>query len=377
MLCALVVCTALAATDGSTGPSATADDLAAYQEARSRAGRDADAQVKLALWCEARGLKAERLSHLAAAILTDPSHAAARGLMGLVAYGGRWERPEAVGERVKADSELAAKLAEYNARRDAIAATAEAHWHLALWCEREGLARGRRPFRHRRPARPVPRRRLAEARLRQQGRPLDHRGPARRRACRGPRPEARRQAVARPAGAVSRQARQSPHPTRGRTALAKVDDPYAVPSVWAVFGVGDAAHQTVAVQVLGQIATPRSSRALATLAAFSPSAGVRRAASEMLAYRDVREYGGYLLDMARDTIRYKADTDGRRRRPDPPHLLIEGAQFNIQEVFDRPIASVLDRDGPPRPRGRRGDRLGRQQPGRPGRRHGARRATSP
>src|SRR5690349_15624255 len=39
-------------------------DLATYEAARARAGQDADAQVKLALWCEAHGLSAERLKHL-------------------------------------------------------------------------------------------------------------------------------------------------------------------------------------------------------------------------------------------------------------------------------------------------------------------------
>ena len=44
--------------------------------AKAKAGQTADAQVKLALWCEAHGLTAERTRHLALAILSDPTNAA-------------------------------------------------------------------------------------------------------------------------------------------------------------------------------------------------------------------------------------------------------------------------------------------------------------
>ena len=54
-----------------TSPS---DALAQYQERRDKVGRTPDDQVRLALWCEAHGLPAERLKHLALAVLTDPSH---------------------------------------------------------------------------------------------------------------------------------------------------------------------------------------------------------------------------------------------------------------------------------------------------------------
>ena len=69
------------------------------------------------MWCESHGLTSERIKHLALAVLADPKNATARGLMGLVAYGGGWETPEKVSEKVKADDALTAKLAEYNGRR--------------------------------------------------------------------------------------------------------------------------------------------------------------------------------------------------------------------------------------------------------------------
>ena len=61
----------------------------AYEQARKDAGRDAAAHVRLALWCESHGMSAERMKHLAMAVLYDPSNALARGLMGLVAYQGQ------------------------------------------------------------------------------------------------------------------------------------------------------------------------------------------------------------------------------------------------------------------------------------------------
>src|SRR4051812_28693068 len=103
-----------------SSPAPSADDLKAYESASARAGRDPRAHVELALWCERHGLDVERTRHLAMAVLIDPDHAAARGLLGLVKHEGKWQAPEKVGERIRADQALASKLAEYNARRDAL-----------------------------------------------------------------------------------------------------------------------------------------------------------------------------------------------------------------------------------------------------------------
>jgi hypothetical protein len=57
----LLICAGLL---GSSPPDPTD-----YQAAAARAGRDAGAHVKLAVWCEAHGLDAERLKQLAALAL--------------------------------------------------------------------------------------------------------------------------------------------------------------------------------------------------------------------------------------------------------------------------------------------------------------------
>ena len=117
-------------------PEAPAPEVRrAYEEARATAGRTSEDQVRLALWCEAHGLTRERLNHLAVAVLADPTNATARGLMGLVAYKGRFQRPEAVAEKAQADP----ILAEYDARRIKAPYTAEGQWSMGIWAEEHGL----------------------------------------------------------------------------------------------------------------------------------------------------------------------------------------------------------------------------------------------
>lgn len=106
---------------------------------KASAGRDADSQVKLALWCEANGLEREKLKHLAVAVLTDPANALARSLMGLVEYQGKWTRPEAVAEATKTDVAAADLAIEYKDRRLKAPVKVEAQYKLALWCIEKGL----------------------------------------------------------------------------------------------------------------------------------------------------------------------------------------------------------------------------------------------
>ncbi|MHB1561454.1 MAG: hypothetical protein ACYC61_28735, partial [Isosphaeraceae bacterium] len=162
------------------GPATAARQDPAQRPAADHARRDsaAQAQVKLALASEARGMDAERTRHLARAVLMDPANAMARGLMGMAAFGGRWSSPEGISRQIRDDEVLTAKLAQYESRRaevlrtagrlldrDAIEAAlrqyrdeyelyvkarheelvqrrekaARAHMGLALWCEQEGL----------------------------------------------------------------------------------------------------------------------------------------------------------------------------------------------------------------------------------------------
>ena len=115
-------------------------DLTAYEQARAQVGRDADAQVKLALWCEAHGLTAERIKHLTLATLIDPSHAAARGLLGVISHDGKWHASRGRSARMRpADPARRGILQEYLERRVKARDTADDQWKLALWCEQNRL----------------------------------------------------------------------------------------------------------------------------------------------------------------------------------------------------------------------------------------------
>ena len=109
----------LAVLGGDASPSPR--DLQTYEALKVKAGKDPQAQVKLAVWCEAHGLDAERLKHLAQAVLADPANATARGLLGLVPSAVAGNRRRQIAERVKADDDRAAGLAEYNGRRARLA----------------------------------------------------------------------------------------------------------------------------------------------------------------------------------------------------------------------------------------------------------------
>jgi tetratricopeptide (TPR) repeat protein len=138
MLSMVLVCLSLiAAVDD--GGSSTPKDLSAYEAAKTQAGHDAKAHVRLALWCEARGMSAERMKHLAMAVLYDPSNSLARGLMGLVAYQGKWARPEAVGREIENDPAYRDLIREYLERRAHTARKPDAQARLGTWCEQKGL----------------------------------------------------------------------------------------------------------------------------------------------------------------------------------------------------------------------------------------------
>ena len=262
------------------------DALAAYHDLVKRSGGDADTQVRLALWCEASGLGPERLKHLALAVLTDPGHATARGLLGHVAVRGRWRRPEDLDELLRGDTQFSAALAEYDVRRDRMEDTADAHWRLALWCEQKGLeAEAWAHFAavtRREPAREAAWRRLGYTR---------HHG-------RWMRPEQ----IAAETSALEAQRKADRHwkPLLSRwkwalkedsrrawaeAKLAGVTDPRVVPAIWEAFAGGGPDDQGRAARLLAQVDGSSATRALALLAVFGDSAEIRRVATETLARR--------------------------------------------------------------------------------------------
>jgi hypothetical protein len=323
--------------EGVGPPTDPAADRAAYESARKAAGRDAAAQVRLALWCEAHGLSAERMKHLAAAVLSDPSHALARGLMGLVAYGGKWERPDEVSRQVQEDPRRKALMQEYLQRRARTPDKADDQWRLALWCEQNGLKDQAIVQYHtvlrRDPTREPAWRRLGFKKV--GGRWVKPELQAEQKQ------EAEQQAKAnkhwRPLlekWGLALASRDKARRAEAETALAGVTDPRAVPMIWAVFVPRGPEGQKVAVRLLGQVDSPGSSRALAVLALMSRAAEVRREAAELLKRRDPRDFAPLLIGLIRDPIKYEV------RRVNGPGsqgvLLIKNPEVNVRRLYSPP-----------------------------------------
>jgi hypothetical protein len=343
MLAATLACLALTLLGPAPTDAPTAEDRAAYEEARSKAGRDADAQVRLALWCEQHGMPAERLKHLTLAVLADPAHAAARGLLGLVQDSqGHWVRPEALAEKIRRDATLAAALAEYNQKRARLGrdAGSDDHWKLALWCEENGLEAESRAHLaaviRLDPSRDAAWRRLGYKKA--DGRWTTDAQLAAEKAERDAQERAdkhwRPWLLEGKAALARREARD-----RAEALLATLRDPRAVPSVWSVFVAGKSPDPARAVQLLGQIDAAASSRALAALAAFAPDESTRRAAAETLRGRDPREFAPLLIGLLSREVRYEVRPVGGPGSPGA--LFVEGQQFNVQRLYSPPAMPAI------------------------------------
>ena len=334
MISALIVaCGLVSASPAEANPSES--ELASYRSAKAEARRDPDAHVRLALWCERHGMPAERLRHLMIAVLADPSHATARGLLGLVADADRWRKPAEVEERVQADTDLAAKLAEYNGRRATAAETADAQWELAVWCEQNGLdaeaTAHLTAVTRLDPGREAAWKRLGykkhggrwrtEAQVTAEAEEVEAQKEADRRW--GPLLAEARANLARDGSRAEAEA-----------FLAGVDDPRAVPSVWRAFGKGGEADQARAAQLLGQIDAPSASRALVALAVWSRSAEVRRVAGETLVRRDPREYADLLIGLIRRPIRFEVKPVAGPGSPG--ELLVAGEKVDRRRFYIPP-----------------------------------------
>ncbi|AMV39995.1 polymorphic toxin-type HINT domain-containing protein [Planctomyces sp. SH-PL62] len=316
-------------------PRAPAADRAAYEEARTRAGRDADAQVDLALWCEARGLAAEKTTHLTRAVLIDPDHARARGLLGYVRHEGRWMRPDGVSRAVEESPESQALLREYLDRRTRTSDDADDLYKLALWCEEKGLSQPMVAHLRRvvqlDPGREGAWRRLGFKKV--SGRWIDPEAEAEIKAARVAQEQADK--AWKPRLEKLRNALGSKEKTRRAEAqaeLAAIDDPRAAAMVWQVFARGgDERRQRIAVDVYSRMDAPAASTALALIAVFSPHAGIRSDAATLLLRRDPREYAGLLAGLIQDEIKYKIKpVEGPGSQGE---LFVQGRDENVRRRY--------------------------------------------
>jgi tetratricopeptide (TPR) repeat protein len=341
MCFALILTATLGAFADEPPASSSKPDFTAYNEAAAKAGKNADAQVHLALWCEAHGMTAERVKHLSLAVLYDPANTLAHGLMGLVAYHGKWAHPDEVSREVLDDPERKARIKEYLRRRVELKERADDHWKLALWCQQNGL-KDQASVHLRRVVQLDPKRESAWKHLgfKKMGghwvKP-DEAAAAK--------IEAQRQKRAnehwRPILERLRTGLQSKDASRraeAEKALAQITDRRAVPMVWATFGRGNASLQQVAVQVLGQIDDASASRSLVMLAVFSGSPGVRRKAVETLRRRDAREFAGVLIAMIKKPVKYKVKQVGGPGQPGELFIFGQGSTPNLRRLYSPPAA---------------------------------------
>jgi tetratricopeptide (TPR) repeat protein len=344
MLSAVILAASLGALSDDALSTSSKPDLAAYNEAVAKTGKSADAQVRLALWCEAHGMSAERLKHLAMAVLYEPSNVLARGLMGLVAHEGKWERPEQVSQAIQNDPARQARINEYLKRRAESKDRADDHWKLAVWCEQNGL-KEQADAHLREVLRLDPKRESAWKRMgfkRVGGRWIK---PAEAAAAKA---EALHQKKAnehwRPILERLRAGLQSKDGARraeAEKALAQVTDRLAAPMVWATFARGNAPLQKVAVQVFGQIDDPTASRSLVMLAVFGGSGDVRRLATETLRRRDAREFAGLLIAMIQRPIKYTVKKVGGPGQPGELLIKGQGSTPNLKRVYSPPPAPSI------------------------------------
>jgi hypothetical protein len=324
---------------GADDAAVTRPSLETYRAAQAKAGKNGEAQVKLALWCEAHGLSAERLKHLSLAVLYDPGNTLARGLMGMVAHGGKWERPDQVSRTVQDDPAQKARLREYLERRAKAADRAEDQWKLALWCEQNDLKPQATAHLYRvlqlDPSRETAWRHLGFKRI-------------------GGRWDKPERVAAVKAEAID-QHRADKHwkpilesivhglasKDKARRAgaeqtMVSVHDPRAVPTIWILLAQGSAHDQELAVRLLGQIDAPGSSRALALLAVRGRSAHVKTVAVRVLKERDPRDFAAVLIAMLRDPIKFEVQpVDGPGSQG---QLVIKQKDVNIKRLYSTPSA---------------------------------------
>ena len=304
----------------------------AYEALRAKVGRDAGSQIDLALWCEAHGLEAQRVKHLATAVLLDPTSVMARGLLGLVEDQGKWRQPEAIASEVKSDVAHADLMAEYNGHRVRTPIKPDAQYKLGKWCVDKGLiAESRAHFATVLRADPN----HAEAR-----KALGFKKSGRRWTTEDQLAAEKSEMEAQKAADKVWDAKleklrdglagsPSKHAAAVRD-LALVDDPRAVPSIVRTFAAREP-MQTVAVQLLGQIDSRDASRMLAVLALDSRNAEVRRHASETLRRRDPREWADLAIARIRPKIKYEVKPVGGPGSPGV--LFVEGERTNLQRIY--------------------------------------------
>jgi hypothetical protein len=123
--------------------------------------------------------------------------------------------------------------------------------------------------------------------------------------------------------------------------MATITSPRAVPSIWSTFVVGEPGNHKIAAQLLGQIRSADSSRALALLAVMSQSAEVRGRSTEVLRRREPHEYTPLLVALLRDPqldpdpilFHYRLTPTGWDNLGSTGFLYVHGPRYNVFRIY--------------------------------------------
>jgi hypothetical protein len=334
MVHAILLCCAMLG-DGDKPAKTTSSERETYEAVKAKAGKNAAAQVQLALWCEAHGLTAERVKHLTDAVSLDPSNVLARGLLGLVAFQGNWAKPDQVELSVQSDARFQAVFREYLDRRIRTPQTnVDAQLRLAAWCLDNGLRDEAMAHYHAvtrlDPSKDIAWIRLGFKKYRDRWFKPDDMAAKKLEFDR----QKRADSEWRPRLEKLRKALDSEIEARRIKAereVYRITDPRAVPSIVKTLATGTEKTQLVAVELLTQIEGPTASFGLAVLAIETSSPTVRERATRALAQRDPRDVIGWLVYLIHKPHKYElVQPDGPGTRA---LLKVDGERYNLNRFY--------------------------------------------
>ncbi len=341
MVHAVLLCCAMLG-DGGKPAQATAADHAAYETAAAKAGKNAAAHVKLALWCETHGLSAERTKHLSVASSLDPSNVLARGLLGLIAFQGKWAKLDQVEKEIRDDPKLQALVREYLDRRVRTAPkNVDAQLRLAAWCMENGLKDEAMAHYHivtrLDPSRDVAWLRLGFKKHHDRWSKPDDLAAQKLEADRQKRADIQwktRLEKLRDAMESTVESRR----LKAERELYQITDPRAVPMIFKLFGNTGERMQLVAIELLSQIEGSTASFDMLAIALQTQSSAVRDRAGQALSRRDPRDLIGWLVALVRKPFKYElkpGDGPGSTAV-----LMVDGERFDIRRLYRSPGVKV-------------------------------------
>ncbi len=341
MLHAILLSCALFA-GGSKPAESNASDRAAYETAAAKAGKNAPAQVQLALWCEAHRLTSERVKHLNLALSLDPANALARGLLGLVTFQGKWAKPEQVKHDLDDDPKLLALFREYLERRVRTPSkNADAQLRLAAWCLENGLKDEALAHYHvvtgLDPSRDIAWLRLGYKKHRDRWVKPDDLAAQKLEADRQKRADMHRKSRLE----KLRDALESSvatRPLKAEKELYQITDPHAVPAMWRTFASGSEKMQLVAVELFTQIEGPGASFCLPLMAIDNPSSAIRARTAQAIAHRDPRDVIGWMINRLHKPFKYEVRPGANPGSTGT--LFVDGERFDLQRLYRFPDLDV-------------------------------------